>query len=467
MNAIVKTKLQIVIFSVILFLSFSSKGQQVTSMFDQMYKPEELKEDIRYLKQQLEDQHPALYWYIKKYKLNYKFDSLSKSIVVPISIGQFRYKLACVLASIGDGHMALLFDQNKLKTADISKFDGSKAFPLMQFEYEIFDKKLYIAKSQDTLIKRGMEVLTIDNQPVSEILPILAKGMPADGHNTNFKYFLLKMAMLPDAYSALYGYKDTLSLQLKQGKVLSITLITSSSNPSKYIDTNKRKIMERAIPEKGQNAPALLRIKTFNKINDTLLSDFFAQLKRDTIQSLELDLRGNIGGDHSSMIKLFSFLINKPAFFAKIYKRNILTKADEDLHLGIEVPIKPAENHFDGKLYIYTNEGTFSAASLLAASLQAIKRGTIIGQETGGGRNGCIGGSYVQSTLPHTGLLLKFGQLQIKIPVQSKLSGRGVMPDVKTVYTVKDFLKREDLEHKWLVEQIWPEAFKRLWPGGK
>ncbi|MEJ2881087.1 S41 family peptidase [Pedobacter sp. GR22-6] len=433
------------------------------------YNPGKLKADVGFVKRQLEDHHPALYWYITKKSLDYKFDSLSKSIKEPLSFAQFRYKLACVLADIGDGHMSLLFDQNKLNENDVSKFNGTKVLPLKQLEYEIIGNKLFIARSHDPRIKRGMEIVAIDKKPTRDILKVLTRGMPADGYSTHFKYFVLKKSMFSDIYSAYYGYLDTVSLQLDEGGTSSTVTITSSWESGKFNDPDPRgrSTIEHAIVKNQQGAPAILRVKAFDKITDHIFSDFFAQLKRDSIRSLELDLRGNIGGDHSNMIKLFSYLIDKPTYFAEIFNRNKAGKMEDDLDYGAKTPVQPAADHFDGVLYIYTNEGTFSAASLLAGSLQAIKRGTIIGQETGGGRNGCIGGRFVQFSLPNTSLLLKFGEMQIKIPIQTDFSGRGVVPDIKTVYSFKDFIKKEDLEHKWVIGQIWPEAYKRLWPDGK
>src|SRR5690554_5827352 len=137
-------------FCVILLLTSLSYGQQSSSMFDVIYKPKELKKDIQFVKRQLEEQHPALYWYIEKPLLDHMFDSLAKSIKEPLPLSQFRYKLARILASIGDGHISLQLNPDNLTSQDSLNFDGSKILPLKQLEYEIIDKRLFVAKSYDT-----------------------------------------------------------------------------------------------------------------------------------------------------------------------------------------------------------------------------------------------------------------------------------------------------------------------------
>lgn len=443
----------------LLFLSFTTKAQESNSMFNRVYDQTQLREDISFVKQKLEEQHPNLYWYIKKSKLNYKFDSLNRSIKAPITLVQFRHTLACVLASIGDGHMSLMFDQNNMTEIDKQKFDGGKLFPLQQFEYEIFDGKLYIVNSKSSAVTKGSEVVAINNQPAMEVLAKLASSLPSDGYNNAFKYFCLKSRVLPEYYTVNYGFKDTVSLQLKYQDSLTTIKVVSASGLSKVNNTpSPFTITETRLPGK-KDFPAYIRIGTFVNSPDDLFNGFFEAVKRDSISCVMLDLRGNTGGDHLSMIKLFSYFISKPTFFSKIDQNVFSGKMGDqsDLSVGTEIPVQPAVNHYDGKLYVFINEGCFSAASLLAANLQGLNKAVFIGQETGGGRNGCVGGIFDQSSLPNTGLLLRFGKILLKIPKQTSLSGRGVIPDVTTTYTIDDFMQKKDLEYDWVRKQLWPE----------
>lgn len=454
-----------VFYAILLLMTSVAYGQQSPSMFEVTYKPKELKKDIQFVKQELEEKHPALYWYIQKSHLDYKFDSLEKSIKRPLTLSQFRYRLARVLASIGDGHISLQFDQDNLTSQDKRNSDGTKVLPLKQLEYEIVEGRLYVAKSYDTLITHGREITAIDGKPVAEVLSTLTAAMPSDGYNRSFKYHVLKKTMLADLYYMYYGYNDTTKLHLDQGGFPSAVTLVSSLEPEKFTDPKRMTLYwETGIPETQIDAPAVLNIRFFNKDYDQKMVDFFARLKREGRRSLVLDLRGNMGGEHSSMIKLFSHLIDKPTYFAQVFNRDGAIDATGDVGLGTAMPVLPSDNHFDGTLYIYVDEGTFSAASLLAGSLQAIERGTIVGRETGGGRSGCVGGSYAQSSLPNSELLFRFGEKLIKIPVQTELAGHGVVPDATTHYTVNDFLKKQDPEQKWLVGQLWPEAYKKHWP---
>jgi C-terminal processing protease CtpA/Prc len=44
----------------------------------------------------------------------------------------------------------------------------------------------------------------------------------------------------------------------------------------------------------------------------------------------------------------------------------------------------PSENHFDGRLYVLIDGGSFSASADFSATVDVYKRATFIGEETGG-----------------------------------------------------------------------------------
>jgi len=132
----------------------------------------ELKRDVDYTLHKLEKLHPDLYHFISKKDLEYKFDSLKASITTPITSNEFYFRLSPVVASIRQGHTQTFPLVKRLKPAE-KKIGRSKGLtPLDQFEYELFDNKLYIVKnnSDNPGIKAGTEVLSVNVTKPADII---------------------------------------------------------------------------------------------------------------------------------------------------------------------------------------------------------------------------------------------------------------------------------------------------------
>ncbi len=433
-------------FFILLAHSCFCKAQTPASLFLEKHTATELKKDVDAVKSYLEKKNPNLYWYITKTQLNKKFDSLKTTLTQPITNAEFKYKLACVLASIGDGHMTLKFDGAKLYPEDRAKFDGSKISPIQKFVFKVLDNKLYIIenRSEDKLVTAGTEVLAIDNYPASKIISDLLLSLSSDGYNQTFKEFVLNV-MFPEKYMELFGLKDSLSYSLKTND--GIRLLSLKSSPSANRLSSSVQLSNKNY---SSTKYAYLKVGTFKNAFFDTYDTFFKTLKQNRTKNLILDLRDNLGGKHESMILLFSYLIDKPTFFSQKFDKG----NSSDLVYGSETPVVPNEFKFTGKIYVLINGGTFSAASLIAANLQANTNATFIGTETGGGRNKCTGGTFDGMSLPNTGLLLEFGTQALVVPQKSNINGRGVMPDIPINYNINDIVSKKDLEYEWAKAQI-------------
>jgi C-terminal processing protease CtpA/Prc len=421
------------------------KAQKDIDVFQEKHSAAELKKDIEAVKTTLESKDPNLYWYISKKQLNKKLDSLESAITVPMSNSAFRYKLACVLAAIGDGHMSLKFDADKLYPADRTKFDGSEVFPIQKFKYKAINDKLFIVEnlSEDNSIAPGTEVLAIDGQPASQIIKGLLASIASDGYNQTFKYFYLNTEFA-DKYMEAFGFGDNVTFTLKVGEAIKTISLKKSNG------VQKANVMDAANQQKSFLARyAYIKVSTFNYGMSDFNSSIFSAIKRSKINRLVLDLRNNNGGSQQHMIDLFSYLIDTPTFFAEKFKSPFPESA-----YGSETPVIPADAHFKGKLYVLINGGTFSAASLIAANLRADKNVTFIGSETGGAGDKCTGGTFADLTLPHCGLLLHYALNALVVPKSVSAKGRGVMPDVAINYQIIDFVQKKDLEFEWVKENV-------------
>lgn len=312
-----------------------------------------LTSDVEYVQHKLESLHPDLYHYISKKDLEYKFDSLKASLTNPMTSYDFYFRLSPVIASIKQGHTQTLPLTKKLKFKEkilVKKFGTS---PLSQYDFELFNNGLYIVKnnSNDTTIKTGTEVLSVDGINPVELITKYKKTFTSDGTNTTF--FSRKLAKgFPRYFYYETGIKDSVICQLKYKETYrTITLkrpvITTKSDnrKSKEVialdqklqkkESQKRRLLGydplKKVYSKMLTFPVQDSSVAVLKINDFMKGNFRKFYKQsfqllDTLHTkiLILDLRDNGGGLIRDINTLYSYLadssfhlIEKPVVTSK------------------------------------------------------------------------------------------------------------------------------------------------------
>jgi C-terminal processing protease CtpA/Prc len=346
-------------------------------------------------------------------------------------------------------------NEPKIPPADMLFFNGDKAYPIQQLAYKIINGKLYVLKNRsgDNTILPGAEILSIDNKPASELIKNFSDEWPSDGYNQTYKIARLNLNDFPSRYYFTYGLKEQLTFTVKQHDSIKTCKLSVINRPKPKSDANG--VITSSYYILSSQRTAYIKVSGFVDASDPFV-DLFKTIKEQGVKYLVIDLRNNMGGDLVQMGKLFGHLINKPTYFYKT-KMGDLNNAQKTtaklLDYGNKTPILPDSNHFDGKVYVMINGVSFSAAALLAANLQ-VNRAVLVGEETGGGRNGCVAGVYHVSFLPNSNLFFRFGLCQFIVTPQVKQQGRGVMPDVPIVYTINDYLNQRDLEDTWIYNDI-------------
>jgi hypothetical protein len=231
------------------------------------------------------------------------------------------------------------------------------------------------------------------------------------------------------------------------------------------------------------NSTAIMTVKSFSFNNSNFRKFFkesFKELKEKNIEHLILDLRNNGGGSLMACNRLFRYLYDQPhifngraymnhSYFHSIkYEDNTpILKAAKIITLPISLITsiflthkdsigkygflpttafkKPLENVFQKDLIVLINGYSFSATSLLSSNLQEVKRGTFVGQESGGGYNQCTAGSIPFLNLPNTGLKLRLPLKVIQITDKRKLYGRGVFPKYEVKESFSDVFNKSDV----------------------
>ena len=139
------------------------------------------------------------------------------------------------------------------------------------------------------------------------------------------------------------------------------------------------------------------------------------------VRAVVIDLRGNPGGQGAMAIPVGSMFVTEPVTLGTLKFRDFSQTLTSRPEMGA-VP-------FAGPLAILTDEGSASAAEILAAGLQESKRAVVVGDTT----LGAVLPSVVQA-LPG-GAVMQYVVADFKTPKGVLLEGRGVQPDRRVVET--------------------------------
>jgi len=155
-----------------------------------------------------------------------------------------------------------------------------------------------------------------------------------------------------------------------------------------------------------------------------------ARFEAHHVRAVILDLRGNPGGQGAMAIPIASLFVSQPVTLGTLKFRDF----SQTLVAKPEMGGTP----FTGPLAILTDEGTASAAEMLAAGLQEAKRAVVVGDAS----LGAVLPSVVES-LPG-GAVMQYVVADFKTPKGVMLEGRGVQPDRRVVETRAGLRKGRD-----------------------
>lgn len=348
-------KIKAIRFSLIIAILLQSCASidKYNSQIDATRSVKELKSDVDYIQRKLQKIHPDLYHYITQKDLNDKFDSLRSSIVSPMTSNDFYFMLSPVIASIKQGHTQTFPLTKKLKSPDKKIAARSGTSPLTQFEFELFDNKLYIVKnnSKDSTIQPGTELISVNGQKPQDIINKYSNTFCSDGYNTTFlprrlakgfpRFFYYQNGTVDSIYCQV-SYNDSIRYSTLKRLVKPKPSATKKSKEqlaeAKKLQQNegrKRKLLgydpllqkyskQLSFPV-ADSSVAIMRISDFTKGD---FKQFYKKsfLKLDSLhtKALIIDLRDNTGGRLNEVHNLYSYLADSSYRF--IDKSEIASK---------------------------------------------------------------------------------------------------------------------------------------------
>jgi C-terminal processing protease CtpA/Prc len=476
-----------------------------------------LQEDVDFTNKKLQKLHPKLYWYISKEKLDYKFDSLKTTITKPITSFEFYKKLSPVVSAVKQGHLSLSPPTKKRTKKEIKAFEKKGTSPFSQFDFEIFNDKLYVVKnkSYDKTVKIGSEVKAINNEAIDDLFNEYKKEFASDGYN---KTFLSKRLpnYFPGAYTLKNGFQDSVKYSFnyndEQRLVSIIRKVIDTTKIKKEIkkkltafDKAKKKADDRDKSTYGYNPDtktynrnlrfiekdssiAIIKIRSFSNGNyRRFYEESFSKIDYYNSKTLIIDLRNNGGGRLAEIADLYSYLSDSTFVFldksevaskTSMFKSNPLNglpfllkftipfyypyiffavhknKEGRYVYATQTKPHKIKKDAFKGKIYVLINGGSFSASSIISSNLKGTNRAFFVGEETGGAFNGTVAGRMADIKLPNSSISMKTGLMLVAPFHKTAIEGYGIYPDKEITPTLEERINGIDPEMNWILNDI-------------
>ena len=295
---------------------------------------------------------------------------------------------------------------------------------------EVFDPALS-AKG----VQPGVEVTAVNGEPSSayaqrELVPVISASTRQDLDNRAYGFAFL-MGALQEV--------PRVSFRTAAGKHFEL------DTPRVGMDAF-RKAMTRREPFELRMLPGNVAYVALNSFGDDRAADaYVAAFERIAKASaLVIDVRNNGGGNSSVGYRVLATLVDKPFATSAWSTRQYLpsyrawSKPMPDFEKAANNWEPDGKRHFTGPVAVLTSGGTYSAAEDFAVAFDAMKRGAIVGEATGGST-----GQPLFISLPGGGTA-RICTKADTYPDGTRWVGKGIQPTVAARQTLADLRRGRD-----------------------
>lgn len=345
---------------------------QRPSLLKETYSVKELQEDFLQFRKHIEEVHPCPYEFTSKESFDRSFQTQFEKISKPMSLRDFYQLLAPLKGQIGCGHAHLDYPEEYRRTVQNLKF------PLI---LKFLENRCYVKRNlhENSSLPLYSEILSINNMGIDRIIEILRTEISADGHNGSFKTSSMENCF-QYYYANHFGVPKEFRIEYRTNENGDIHESVIPAIPCSGINYSNKEPKDLAVQVFPQKNTAVLIIDSFsyyeekNKIFFSFVDKAFSRIKEENIENVIIDLRGNGGGDPFCASYLWSYIEREPhPYFSEPYGK----------YAQLSKPIKQADNHFSGILFILIDGSNFSTTGHFCSLVKYHDRGTFIGTETG------------------------------------------------------------------------------------
>lgn len=423
---------------------FSGESASAYSPAEQRrYSLHELQEDYRQFRVIIRDKHPMLF--ADEDRMTRLLDDRYELLRDGMTELEFYRILSSIASQLNCGHTNVMVS----KEYEAFLKAGGKFIP---FHVRVADERLFVRSPDESEsftppLPPGTELLTINGRQSSAILEGLYAQLSSDGMNET-----RKAAMADHQFPLLYhtnidsAGRFTVRYTLP-GSTVAVEQQFEGVAFDRIMDKDSRLVSNNLFMNSTEikrdyggaiyDTYAVLEAGSFilnQRGFSSFLADFFREVESRQITHLVLDLRGNWGGPPWPAAELLAYLIEEPVryfdgeapFYLFKYKR----------------PQPPAEDAFDGSLYVLTDGACFSTTAHLLSLLRYHTSAVFLGEESGGSYI-CSDG-HRKTVLRNTGLRFFYSTQVFAAAVPGCIAGRGIMPDLEVVPSVEDLVTESD-----------------------
>lgn len=178
-----------------------------------------------------------------------------------------------------------------------------------------------------------------------------------------------------------------------------------------------------------------IRLSEFDTVSSEQFENALTDLKKQGMQALIVDLRGNPGGNLSTVCEILDGILPKGT---------IVSTKDRDGHE--EKYTSDDEHKLDVPLTVLVNESSASASEIFAGAVQDHEVGTIVGTTT-------YGKGVVQNIFDlQDGTSVKLTVSEYFTPDGRNIDGKGIEPDVEVKYVYNEKNPTEDNQLEKAIE---------------
>jgi carboxyl-terminal processing protease len=273
----------------------------------------------------------------------------------------------------------------------------------------------------DAQLRNGDVITTVDTVPAEKMVELRLKTLGLSRED------LTRSRAISGLLDGPAGTSVAVTWETRNGKRKSATLLRSWTQKQLGYQISR------------DRNTVVIKIEVFTATTARNLTRALPEAMRGA-ESIVLDLRSNGGGDAQAMAEVGTAFSNQTLNLGSFTDRVGVSFVLQTRSLSALKPPKQTRL----PMVVLINEGTSSAAEILAAVLQKSSRAQLIGTQT----CGCVLAIRSRHELPDGGLL-DVSELDYRTAEGRRLEGAGVRPDYFVTLSRDDLYKGHDAALKY------------------